>query len=464
MLLPSAVAVVLDRTDRRPLPIQVADHLRADIRGGSAVVGLRLPSSRKLAAELGVARAVVERAYEQLIAEGWLVAVRGSGTFVAEAPSSVVLSTPKSAKVVAPAPPQVQLRPGVPWTPPRASAAWRRAWRDVGSTPPPFGDPDPAGDVELRSALSQLLGRARGMAVEPERIVITSGATHGLGLALSALRSPNAVLAMEDPGYRSASTAALATGWSLLDVPVDAHGLCVDELESAPRNVRGVYVTPSHQYPTGGLLPVSRRNQLIDFARARDVLIFEDDYDSEFRYDVAPLPALAQLAPDRVVYLGTVAKTLGAGIRLGWLVAPEELARRIAAHRVRIGDFPSLPLQRALLSLLRDGEWDRTVRAARRRYRERDRLVHAALSRFGELRGLGAGMHTTLVLDADLAETVARCALEYGVEVPTLTESARSHKNPGGLVIGYGRVDARDLEYALEVIANCLADHGVESR
>lgn len=464
MLLPSAVAVVLDRTDRRPLPIQVADHLRADIRGGSAVVGLRLPSSRKLAAELGVARAVVERAYEQLIAEGWLVAVRGSGTFVAEAPSSVVLSTPKSAKVVAPAPPQVQLRPGVPWTPPRASAAWRRAWRDVGSTPPPFGDPDPAGDVELRSALSQLLGRARGMAVEPERIVITSGATHGLGLALSALRSPNAVLAMEDPGYRSASTAALATGWSLLDVPVDAHGLCVDELESAPRNVRGVYVTPSHQYPTGGLLPVSRRNQLIDFARARDVLLFEDDYDSEFRYDVAPLPALAQLAPDRVVYLGTVAKTLGAGIRLGWLVAPEELARRIAAHRVRIGDFPSLPLQRALLSLLRDGEWDSTVRAARRRYRERDRLVHAALSRFGELRGLGAGMHTTLVLDADLAETVARCALEYGVEVPTLTESARSHKNPGGLVIGYGRVDARDLEYALEVIANCLADHGVESR
>ena len=301
MLLPSAVAVVLDRTDRRPLPIQVADHLRADIRGGSAVVGLRLPSSRKLAAELGVARAVVERAYEQLIAEGWLVAVRGSGTFVAEAPSSVVLSTPKPTKVVAPAPPQVQLRPGVPWTPPRASAAWRRAWRDVGSMPPPFGDPDPAGDVELRSALSQLLGRARGMAVEPERIVITSGATHGLGLALSALRSPNAVLAMEDPGYRSASTAALATGWSLLDVPVDAHGLCVDELESAPRNVRGVYVTPSHQYPTGGLLPVSRRNQLIDFARARDVLLFEDDYDSEFRYDVAPLPALAQLAPDRVI-------------------------------------------------------------------------------------------------------------------------------------------------------------------
>lgn len=460
MLLPSAVAVVLDRTDRRPLPIQVADHLRSAIRSGSAVVGLRLPSTRKLAAELGVARAVVERAYEQLIAEGWLVAVRGSGTFVAEAPSSVVKSTPQPAKVVAASPPQVQLRPGVPWTPPRASAAWRRAWRDVGSMPPPFGDPDPAGDVELRSALSQLLARARGMAVEPERIIITSGATHGLGLALSALRSPEAALAMEDPGYRSASTAALASGWSLLDVPVDAHGLRVDELESAPENVRGVYVTPSHQYPTGGLLPVSRRNQLIDYARARGVLIFEDDYDSEFRYDVAPLPALAQLAPDRVVYLGTVAKTLGAGIRLGWLVAPQELAVRIAAHRVRIGDFPSLPLQRALLSLLRDGEWDRTVRAARRRYRERDRLVHTALSRFGELRGLGAGMHTTLMLDADLASAVARRALERGVEVPTLAESARSHHEPGGLVIGYGRVDAVDLVYALEVISDCLADHG----
>ncbi|XGU18470.1 aminotransferase class I/II-fold pyridoxal phosphate-dependent enzyme [Rhodococcus sp. 3Y1] len=114
---------------------------------------------------------------------------------------------------------------------------------------------------------------------------------------------------------------------------------------------------------------------MIEFARVRDVVLFEDDYDSEFRYDVAPLPALAQLAPDRVVYLGTVAKTLGAGIRLGWLVAPLDLVDRIAVHRKRIGDFPSVPLQQALLSLLRDGEWDRAVRTARRRYRERDRAV-----------------------------------------------------------------------------------------
>lgn len=297
------------------------------------------------------------------------------------------------------------------------------------------------------------------MSVEPERILITSGATHGLGLALSALRTRGAVLAMEDPGYRYASSAATACGWSLLDVPVDAHGLCVDQLETASESVRGVYVTPSHQYPTGGLLPVGRRNQLIEFARARDVVLFEDDYDSEFRYDVAPLPALAQLAPDRVVYLGTVAKTLGAGIRLGWLVAPLDLVDRIALHRKRIGDFPSVPLQQALLSLLRDGEWDRAVRTARRRYRERDRAVEDALSSFGELRGLGAGMHTTLMLDADLAATVAREALEHGVEVPTLVESTRTHGDPGGLVIGYGRVESADLEYALEVIAECLARH-----
>ncbi|NMM88264.1 GntR family transcriptional regulator [Rhodococcus sp. SRB_17] len=459
MFLPSAVAVVLDRTDRRSLPIQIADHLRADIRSGQAAVGLRLPSSRKLAAELHVARGVVERAYEQLIAEGWLATAQGSGTFVAEAPSPVVTPIVKAAKTTEPALSRVELRPGVPWTPPRATAAWRRAWRDVGVLPPPFKDPDPAGDFELRSALSQLLARARGMSVEPERIVITSGATHGLGLALSALRSPDAVLALEDPGYRSAASAAVASGWSLFDVPVDAHGLRVDILEQSSQNVRGVYVTPSHQYPTGGLLPVSRRNQLIDFARARDVLLFEDDYDSEFRYDVAPLPALAQLAPDRVVYLGTVAKTLGSGIRLGWLVAPAELVERITAHRKSIGDFPSVPLQRALLSLLRDGEWDRAVRTARRRYRERDRSVENALSRFGELRGLGAGMHTTLMLDASVAEAVASEALRRGVEVPTVGESARTHTQPGGLVIGYGRVDAADLEYALEVIGDCLEDH-----
>ncbi|MDI9915918.1 aminotransferase class I/II-fold pyridoxal phosphate-dependent enzyme [Rhodococcus sp. IEGM 1379] len=171
------------------------------------------------------------------------------------------------------------------------------------------------------------------------------------------------------------------------------------------------------------------------------------------------MPALAQLAPDRVVYLGTVAKTLGSGIRLGWLVAPAELVERITAHRESIGDFPSVPLQRALLSLLRDGEWDRAVRTARRRYRERDRSVENALSRFGELRGLGAGMHTTLMLDASVAEAVASEALRQGVEVPTVEESARTHTTPGGLVIGYGRVDAADLEYALEVIRDCLEDH-----
>ncbi len=134
MFLPSAVAVVLDRTDRRALPVQIADHLRADIRSGKAAVGLRLPSSRKLAAELEVARGVVERAYEQLIAEGWLVAVHGSGTFVAEAPSPMVTPTTTPKKAADKMSPRVQLRPGVPWTPPRASAAWRRAWRDVVQT------------------------------------------------------------------------------------------------------------------------------------------------------------------------------------------------------------------------------------------------------------------------------------------------------------------------------------------
>ncbi|MEV3974484.1 hypothetical protein AB0K68_41220, partial [Streptomyces sp. NPDC050698] len=136
-----------------------------------------------------------------------------------------------------------------------------------------------------------------------------------------------------------------------------------------------------------------------------------------------------------------------------------DLVDRIAVHRKRIGDFPSVPLQQALLSLLRDGEWDRAVRTARRRYRERDRAVEEALSSFGELRGLGAGMHTTLMLDADLAATVAREALQHGVEVPTLVESTRTHGDPGGLVIGYGRVDSADLEYALEVVAECLARH-----
>ncbi|KQU03716.1 GntR family transcriptional regulator [Rhodococcus sp. Leaf7] len=467
---PQALPLCVDRSSSRPLPLQIADALRDAMSGGVLAPGSRLPSTRALASDLGVSRGVVDQAFDQLAAEGWTEGRAGSGTFVGSdipAPTAprIVTTTP-SPDTGTPQTPSIALRPGIPWTPPSATAAWRRAWRTAGADTSPHAYPDPAGPLALRRSVSSLLARARGLTVEPDRVVITTGATHGLTLALAAVRADGSagngmkpVLAMEDPGYRTAASAAIAMGWTLHDVPVDAGGITVDALASAPRGTRAVYVTPSHQYPTGGTLDVGRRAALIDFARRHDTVVVEDDYDSEYRYDVAPLPALAHLDPDRVVYLGTIAKTLGAGVRLGWMVVPAALVRPVLDHRVAVGDFPSTPLCTAMTSLLDDGEWDRTVRAARRRYRDRDAAVRDSLSEFGELRGLGAGMHTTLILTPDRAEAVARGAARQGVEIPTVAPSARTNVGVGGLVIGYGRVDEAELRRALAVLADELRRH-----
>jgi len=256
-------------------------------------------------------------------------------------------------------------------------------------------------------AVAELLGRTRGLTSTPEEVLITAGTTHGMTLALQHLWAPGATVAIEDPGYRAAAAAAEHCGWTVWDAPVDDRGLRVDRLGVAPTSTRAYYVTASHQHPLGGLLPVPRRIELLAEATRRDAVVFEDDYDSEFRYDVAPLPALVQLDPARVIYLGTVAKTLGAGMRLGWLVAPAELIAELAERRRRVHDHPPWPLQRALLCLLRDGEWDRLVRQAKRRYRHRANQVQERLGAYGRLLGLEAGMHATLLLPTKVAATVA---------------------------------------------------------
>ncbi|CCQ15837.1 Transcriptional regulator, GntR family/aminotransferase, classes I and II [Rhodococcus sp. AW25M09] len=181
-------------------------------------------------------------------------------------------------------------------------------------------------------------------------------------------------------------------------------------------------------------------------------MIIEDDYDSEIRYGAVPLPTIAELTPDRTVYLGTVSKTLGAGIRLGWMVASQSMGDRISATRRAIGDHPSVLLQPAMTSMLCDGEWDRTVRTARPLYRTRDHVVAAALARFGELRGIRAGLHTVLILDTATARDVAISCATSRVDVPILDYSTRSHTARGGIVVGYGSISDDELDYAISIL------------
>jgi len=437
--------IVLDRRAPTPLGLQLAAAVREQVLSGSLRRGDRLPSSRALAAELGVSRSVAEQAYDQLLAEGWLETRRGSGTFVA---SGALASTPVAPPAPEPAPrPLVRLDTGTPWIDPRHAAGWRRAWREVSAATPPRGYDDPRGLPELRAALAERLARTRGLRCSPDEVVVTAGTTDGLRHLLGAL--PPGPVAIEDPGYRAAVATARAAGREVHDVPALEP---VTDLTGRA----AVYLTPAHQHPLGRVLPADERLALLESARRADAVVVEDDYDSEFRYDVAPVPALASLDRTRVAYLGTASKSVAPSLRLGWMVPPPHLLDAINARREATHDAVPWPVQRAFLSLLRDGYVDRVVRTARRVYAARAPRVAAALAPHAELAGPLAGMYSAWLLPAAAAERAHRAALAEGYDVPLLADYCRS-AGLTGLIVGFGGVTDEQLDGALAALQKSFA-------
>lgn len=448
--------VTVRRDATTPLHLQIAGQFRDAVRDGRLRSGHRLPSSRELARQLGVSRSVTQNAYDQLHAEGWIAGRVGAGTYVAEL---VPLSRPAQSlarQQTAETPRLLSLRAGIPYVDRRPDPEWRRIWRAVGTRPPARGYDEPAGVPDLRVALAEHAGRTRGIKCGPDNVVVTSGTTHGLRLLLAATRERGDAIGIEDPGYNNAVKAARDHGLRIVDCPVDDDGLRVEEL---PADLTALYVTPSHQFPLGGRLPVARRNALVDWARRTGAVVVEDDYDSEFRFDVAPLPALAQLDLDRVVHLGTMSKTVSPALRIGWLVASEPVAAAVAAYRTTAGDWPSWPLQAAMLEMLREGYLDRSVKRGRRRYADRCGRVCERLARFGRIAGRDAGLHITLELPAGTNEPlITERAADAGVEVVTLAGYRRTVTAPVGLVIGYGAPTDDELDTALDRLIPILDD------
>lgn len=446
--------VTVSKRAGTPLPAQLAGQVRDLVSSGGLDAGVRLPSSRALASELSVSRAVVEQAYDQLCAEGWLRARRGAGTFVAATGDVPVIGRRSAPRPSAAREADlVRLDTGTPWVDPRHDSGWRRAWRDVAAAPMPAGYPEAAGLPDLRRELAGYVARTRGVVCDPDEVMVTNGTTHGLGLVLSAL-GPGSV-AIEDPGYRAAVATAARAGRRCHDIPVDDHGFDVTALEVAPDDVRAVYVTPAHQHPLGMTMSASRRVALLAEAQRRGAVVFEDDYDSEFRYDVAPLPALAQLGRDHVVYAGTASKMARPGLRIGWLVGSRDLLARVAEDRTARHDQPAWPTQRAFLSMLRDGHVDKLVRSARRVYADRGRRVIRALAPYGEIRGPVAGMYLTLTLPAPVAEAVRHDCRRAGFDVPSLADYSRT-SGLNGLVVGFGGVTDAELDRAVAALERSL--------
>ncbi|GAA2599016.1 PLP-dependent aminotransferase family protein [Actinomadura fulvescens] len=449
--------LTVDRSAAEPLSVQLTGQLRAAMRDGRLAAGERLPSSRSLAGVLGVSRTVVTEAYEQLYAEGWLEGRHGSGTYVTE----ITAARPSGAEPVsafqAPEIPErhgmLDLRPGVAWIGALDTPAWRRAWR-LAATAAPAARPDPHGLPGLRALLADHVRRSRGVACPPERLLVTRGATNGLDLLAATILRPGDRVGVEDPGYRKAGSVLTARGAEPVPCPVDEHGLIVDGL---PDDLRLVYTTPSHQYPLGGVLPVPRRQALLAWARRTGALIAEDDYDGEFRYDVAPLPALYGLDPDVVVYLGTTAKILTSDVGVGWLVARPDLVEAIAHRRADLNDRTALVPQEALCRLLERGDLQRYVRRMRAEYARRRAVVAEALHGL-PLRGDTAGLHLVVELREGETERIVKEAAERGVLLDTLERHHTGTPHVFGLVIGYGSAaNLTELKTACTLIRDLVS-------
>lgn len=438
--------VRLDRADPRPLGTQLADQVRRLVHDGVLARDDRMPASRRLAADLGVSRSVVEQAFDQLLAEGWLEARQGAGTWVAGGTTGRPTAS-RRRRTPAAEPPLVMLDAGTPWIDPRHQAVWRRAWREVSGATPPRGYDDPRGLPELRALLAERLGRTRGLAVDAERVRVTGGTGAGLRHLLAVL--PRDAVAVEDPGYRAAVATVRESGREVRDLPALEP---VTDLSGCG----GAYVTPAHQHPLGRVMPAADRLALLATARRDGALVVEDDYDSEFRYDVAPVPALASLDRDRVAYLGTASKAILPSLRLGWSVVPDRLLDAYDAHRSLTHDAPPWPVQRALVTLLRDGYVDAVVRSARRVYAERAPKVVEALAPYAELAGPVAGMYSTWLLPHGRAVRARAAAERAGFRVNLLRDYCRTARL-SGLVVGFGGPTDDELDRALAVLVGELA-------
>jgi GntR family transcriptional regulator/MocR family aminotransferase len=434
--------------------------LREAVRSGRLAPGTRLPPYRSLAADLGVARNTVADAYAELVAEGWLTARQGSGTRVAERaePLRPAARVPKKAPPHARGP-RHDLVQGTPDASAFPRTAWLASYRRALQQAPNevFGPGDPAGRPELREALTEYLARARGVRTEPGRIVICSGFAHALRLLFGGgvLRGP---LAVEAYGLGFHREVLAAAGVRTVPLPLDEHGARVDRLGRE----RAVLLTPAHQFPTGGPLHPARRAAVIDWARAHDGLVLEDDYDGEFRYDRKPVGAVQGLDPERVIHIGSVSKSLSPAVRLGWMVLPERYAGAVVAAKGEREAWASVLDQLSLADFIASGSYDRHVRRMRLRYRSRrDRLV-AALTEHAphiEVTGIAAGLHAVLRLPPGTEASAVKAAAWQGIALDGLAAFRHPETDMpagDGLVVGYATPSEHAYGPALEALCGAL--------
>ncbi|MEV6414738.1 PLP-dependent aminotransferase family protein [Kribbella sp. NPDC051718] len=462
---PSGADLHLDLANRRGRA-DLVNALHESIRTGRLTPGTRLPSSRQLAKDLGIARNTVADAFGQLVAEGWLTARQGSGTVVADRvlptsttapahPTSVHsgISLPEARKF------RYDLTPGSPDVSTFPRSEWLAAARKALPAAPneAFGYGDPRGRVELRKNLADYLARARGVRADPDRILICSGYVQALNLLTDVLRLQGAqTMSVEEFGYDLHWDVIRSRGVQPKPVPVDEYGVRADLLEG-----RAALLTPAHQMPTGVPLAPDRRTKAVEWARETNAILIEDDYDGEFRYDRQPVGALQALDPERVVYTGTASKSLAPALRLAWMVLPEHLMDPVLEVK-RTTDLLTATLDQLVLAeFIASGHYDRHVRRTRQHYRRRrDHLVELLAVRAPgvTVAGISAGLHVLLDVPGEAADMVAR-ANRQGLLIASL-DRYRFPPDPAtrqALIVGYGTPPDHSYNGALDLLCQVLA-------
>ncbi len=458
--------IPINRDSNVPLMKQVYQYVREQILCGTLHTGEKLPSTRELSNHLGVSRNTILDVYEQLIAEGYLVSQRGAGTFVAE---GTFLRRHNQQEIITPEKPKqdkvmIDFKSGVPDLTLFPRNIWAKLsneiWKETEATT--FGYDQPEGRIELREVLSNYLVKTRGVVCHPGQVIITSGATQALTLVAKLLLSPDAHVIIEDPITADIQTIFQATGASLYPIPVDEKGMNTTLL---PKHLRPefVFITPSHQFPLGSTLPIQRRIDLIEYVRQKDSFIVEDDYDSEFRFEGLPISSVQGLEEERVIYIGSFSKILSPGLRIGYVILPNQLIH-IGRDLKWFSDLhtPSID-QLVLARFIKEGYLERHILKMKKLYkRRRDLLMTELKKHFSEeitFLGYTTGLHlVTEWKNTTFSKQVMKRLEEHHVKVyPVETHSIDKGKHCNRIIIGYGHLDSETIIEGVKRLKDTLS-------
>jgi len=482
--------ISVDRSAKAPMHRQLYNWIRSAILDGRMRPGQRLPSTRGLASDLKISRIPVLQAYEQLFAEGYLETFAGTGTCVARLiPDESLRATARPGRVSRDTSEKAHLRhishrgAALARTPVESGLASLGAFRvslpaldhfptnvwsklvarQAGKTPnSAMAYGNAMGHLAFREAIAEYLTASRAVRCDPAQIMVTTGSQQALQICAHVLLDPKERVCMEEPGYPGARNAFAAAGATVVPIKVDHEGIHVSDLIRRGQKARAVYITPSHQYPIGMTLSAARRIALLNWAATSGAWILEDDYDSEYRFGSRPIASLQGMDTDaRVVYIGTLSKVLFPALRLGYMVVPKDLVPAFAAAREAADIFPAILYQLVMTDFIREGHFARHIRRMRMLYMERRRTlvetIQAEAADSLEVIGAEAGMHLVALLPRGADDVaIARIAAAAGLSTIPLTSCYAKMPARGGLILGYGGVDADQIRAGIRKLKRCI--------